>query len=46
MTVAISYYDHYVVGSILVETCFVKACHDIILDGLEEFTEVGGAGQS
>ena len=46
MTVAISYYDHYVVESILVKTCFVEACHDIILDGLEEFTEVGGAGQS
>ena len=46
MAVAISYYDHYVVESILVKTCFVEACHDIILDGLEEFTEVGGAGQS
>ena len=44
MTVAIRYYDHNVVESILVETCFVKASHNLILDGLEEFSEVGGAG--
>ena len=46
MTVAISDNDHNVIESILVETRPIKASHNFSLNGLEEFTEVGGASES